>query len=165
MLVTACAEGESCGRHGPDLLSHGVSEASLRPADMFVPMIQAFGKSGDLKSAVECYDEYKALAISNDNGLVDGGPERQRCLRCSWSRRTLSVVAYRGRPEVPLQDRERTLRRIARRHFRPGYRQSEGLLAGMVEERFFPGSFCARLRTPQLARPPYRHGGHLHQGC
>jgi pentatricopeptide repeat protein len=33
-------------------------------------MIHAFGKSGDLRSAVECYDEYKALAIASDNGDI-----------------------------------------------------------------------------------------------
>ena len=37
-------------------------------ATIFAPMIEALAKSGDLKSAVECYNEYKALAIANDSG-------------------------------------------------------------------------------------------------
>ncbi|KAH7388871.1 hypothetical protein BKA66DRAFT_414948 [Pyrenochaeta sp. MPI-SDFR-AT-0127] len=70
LLVTACAEGERV-EDMVRIYSHMESQSVTPPADMFVAMIQAFGKSGDLRSAVECYDEYKALAISNDNGLVD----------------------------------------------------------------------------------------------
>jgi len=35
---------------------------------MFTRMIHAFAVAGDLSSAVECYNEYKALAIAHDNG-------------------------------------------------------------------------------------------------
>ena len=69
MLVTACAEGarvEDMVR----IFSHMESRNVTPAAEMFVPMIHAFGKSGDLRSAVECYDEYKSLAISNDNGDI-----------------------------------------------------------------------------------------------
>ncbi|KAF1964905.1 hypothetical protein BU23DRAFT_41085 [Bimuria novae-zelandiae CBS 107.79] len=69
MLVTACAEGarvEDMVR----IFAHMESRGVIPAAEMFVPMIHAFGKSGDLRSAVECYDEYKALAISNDKGDV-----------------------------------------------------------------------------------------------
>jgi pentatricopeptide repeat protein len=70
LLVTACAEGERV----VDMVriySHMESRSVTPAADMFVPMIHAFGKSGDLASAVECYDEYKALAVSNDNGEIE----------------------------------------------------------------------------------------------
>ncbi|KAJ4301855.1 hypothetical protein N0V90_003951 [Kalmusia sp. IMI 367209] len=69
MLVTACAEGarvEDMVR----IFAHMESRGVIPAAEMFVPMIHAFGKLGDLRSAVECYDEYKALAISNDNGDI-----------------------------------------------------------------------------------------------
>ncbi|OAG12635.1 uncharacterized protein CC84DRAFT_1159918 [Paraphaeosphaeria sporulosa] len=69
MLVAACAEGarvEDMVR----IFAHMESRGVIPAADMFVPMIHAFGRSGDLRSAVECYDEYKALAISNDNGNI-----------------------------------------------------------------------------------------------
>ena len=69
MLVTACAEGERV-EDMVRIFAHMESQSVVPAADMFVPMIHAFGKSGDLRSAVECYDEYKALAISNDNGDV-----------------------------------------------------------------------------------------------
>jgi pentatricopeptide repeat protein len=69
MLVTACAEGERV-EDMVRIFAHMESRSVVPAADMFVPMIHAFGKSGDLRSAVECYDEYKALAISNDNGDV-----------------------------------------------------------------------------------------------
>ena len=70
LLVTACAESDRV-EDMVRIYSHMESRSVTPAAEMFVPMIHAFGKSGDLKSAVECYDEYKALAISNDNGEVD----------------------------------------------------------------------------------------------
>ncbi|KAF2279630.1 uncharacterized protein EI97DRAFT_492184 [Westerdykella ornata] len=69
LLVTACAESD-CVEDMVQIYAHMEKTKVTPAADMFVPMIHAFGKSGDLKSAVECYDEYKALAISNDNGDV-----------------------------------------------------------------------------------------------
>ncbi|KAI4661293.1 uncharacterized protein J4E79_005106 [Alternaria viburni] len=70
LLVTACAESDRVDDM-VRIYSHMESHSVTPAAEMFVPMIQAFGKSGDLKSAVECYDEYKALAISNDNGELE----------------------------------------------------------------------------------------------
>ncbi|KAF1365023.1 hypothetical protein EJ07DRAFT_97298 [Lizonia empirigonia] len=69
LLVTACAEGERVDDM-VRIYSHMESRKVTPAADMFVPMIHAFGKSGDLRSAVECFDEYKALAVANDNGNV-----------------------------------------------------------------------------------------------
>jgi pentatricopeptide repeat protein len=69
LLVTACAEGDRV-EDMVRIYAHMESRNVTPAADMFVPMIHAFGKIGDLRSAVECYDEYKALAISNDNGDV-----------------------------------------------------------------------------------------------
>lgn len=66
-LITACAElgrVEDMVRIYTHMESHNV----IPRADMFVPMIHAFGTSGDLRSSVECYDEYKALAVANDKG-------------------------------------------------------------------------------------------------
>ncbi|KAF9894743.1 hypothetical protein FE257_006633 [Aspergillus nanangensis] len=37
-------------------------------AEIFPCMIDAFASTGDLQSAVECYNEYKSLAISDDRG-------------------------------------------------------------------------------------------------
>ena len=39
-------------------------------ASMFPPMIEAFAKSGDLISAVDCYNEYKRLAIEDNAGKL-----------------------------------------------------------------------------------------------
>lgn len=69
LLVTACAEGERV-EDMVRIYAHMEAKNVIPPADMFVPMIHAFGKLGDLRSAVECYDEYKALAISNDKGEI-----------------------------------------------------------------------------------------------
>ncbi|KAK7606848.1 hypothetical protein BKA81DRAFT_309297 [Phyllosticta paracitricarpa] len=66
-LITACAE---MGRVEDmvRIYTHMEARNVLPRAEMFVPMIQAFANSGDLRSSVECYDEYKALAIANDQG-------------------------------------------------------------------------------------------------
>ena len=66
-LVTACAKS-SCVSDMIRIYGYMESQKVVPLASMFVPMIEAFGAIGDLSSAVECYNEYKALAISNDNG-------------------------------------------------------------------------------------------------
>ncbi|KAF2761716.1 hypothetical protein EJ05DRAFT_434330 [Pseudovirgaria hyperparasitica] len=69
MLVIACAEAGHM-EHMVRVFAHMENHNVLPSPDMFVSMIQAFGKSGDLRSAVECYDEYKNLAISHDSGKI-----------------------------------------------------------------------------------------------
>lgn len=67
LLVTACAmhnRVDDMIRAYSHMERHGVTPI----AAMFPPMIAAFGVSGDLSSAVECYNEYKLLAIANDAG-------------------------------------------------------------------------------------------------
>lgn len=67
-LVTACAEQ---GRVDDmiQIFAHMETNKTVPHAVMFPSMINAFAKSGDLKSAVECYNEYKALAIADDSGV------------------------------------------------------------------------------------------------
>ncbi len=67
LLITACAV------HGrvDDMIraySHMEMHKVTPIAAIFPSMIAAFGKSGDLNSAVECYNEYKLLAIADDAG-------------------------------------------------------------------------------------------------
>ncbi|KAL2039817.1 hypothetical protein N7G274_007217 [Stereocaulon virgatum] len=69
LLVTSCAF------HGrvEDMIrayNHLESQKVKPLASMFPPMIEAFAKSGDLVSAVECYNEYKALAMVDDAGSL-----------------------------------------------------------------------------------------------
>lgn len=67
ILVTACAKHNRVD----DMIraySHMERHEVTPIATMFPPMIAAFGVSGDLSSAVECYNEYKLLAIANDAG-------------------------------------------------------------------------------------------------
>jgi len=66
-LITACAQA---GRV-PDMLrlfDHMELSDVVPFAATFPAMINAFAKTGDLASAVECYNEYKELAVSHDNG-------------------------------------------------------------------------------------------------
>ncbi|KAI9725198.1 MAG: hypothetical protein M1828_003379 [Chrysothrix sp. TS-e1954] len=44
------------------------SQSITPPTSIFAPMIVAFARIGDLRSAVEAYSEYKALAIAHDKG-------------------------------------------------------------------------------------------------
>ena len=66
-LISACAQS---GRVSDMLKLFEHMEANLATpfAATFPAMITAFANSGDLVSAVECYGEYRSLAIANDNG-------------------------------------------------------------------------------------------------
>lgn len=69
LLVTACA----LHNRVDDMIraySHMESHNIVPIAKMFPPMIEAFALSGDLSSAVDCYNEYKSLAIADDAGKV-----------------------------------------------------------------------------------------------
>ena len=69
LLVSACAE-EGRVEDMVRVYDHMENAKVVPAADMFVTMIGAFASAGDLRSAVECYDDYKGLAISNDLGKV-----------------------------------------------------------------------------------------------
>ena len=65
-LVVACAE------HGvvedmTRLYEHMVSRAMRPQSTIFPSMISAFGEVGDMRRAVEVYDDYKDLAIANND--------------------------------------------------------------------------------------------------
>ena len=66
-LISACAQG---GRVGEmlHLFEHMELTGTVPFAATFPAMITAFAKTGDLASAVECYNEYKELAVAHDNG-------------------------------------------------------------------------------------------------
>lgn len=66
-LISACAEA---GRVSDMLrmFEHMEINGEVPFAATFPSMINAFAKTGDLASAVECYNEYKELAIAHDGG-------------------------------------------------------------------------------------------------
>ena len=66
-VITACA---TAGRVDDmlRLFEHMEETGAIPMASIFPAMITAFAKAGDLISAVECYNEYRALAIANDQG-------------------------------------------------------------------------------------------------
>ncbi|KAK2071764.1 hypothetical protein P8C59_006162 [Phyllachora maydis] len=66
-LISACAQS---GRVSDmlQLFEHMESNQVVPFAATFPAMITAFANAGDLISAVECYNEYRNLAILNDNG-------------------------------------------------------------------------------------------------
>ncbi|KAL3476085.1 hypothetical protein BJX99DRAFT_247097 [Aspergillus californicus] len=66
-LITACAtQGKIEGMIR--VYGHMESHKVTPHASIFPAMIDAFASSGELASAVECYNEYKSLAVSDDNG-------------------------------------------------------------------------------------------------
>ncbi|KAJ5091943.1 hypothetical protein NUU61_006813 [Penicillium alfredii] len=67
-LIIACAE-EGSVEDMIRIYSHMESRKVIPHATIFPPMIDAFASTGDLKSAVECYNEYRSLAVSDDNGV------------------------------------------------------------------------------------------------
>ncbi|KAL7629755.1 hypothetical protein AAE478_001278 [Parahypoxylon ruwenzoriense] len=66
-LISACA---GAGRVSDmlHLFEHMELSGAVPFAATFPSMITAFANTGDLASAVECYNEYKELAIAHDNG-------------------------------------------------------------------------------------------------
>ncbi|KAI0101506.1 hypothetical protein GGR51DRAFT_529956 [Nemania sp. FL0031] len=66
-LISACAQS---GRVGEmlQLFEHMEVTGTVPFAATFPSMITAFANTGDLASAVECYNEYKELAIAHDTG-------------------------------------------------------------------------------------------------
>ncbi|PVH87435.1 hypothetical protein DL98DRAFT_405290 [Cadophora sp. DSE1049] len=69
-LIQACSEA---GRIPEMIRFYEHMEASkISPLSAtFSPMIHGFAQVGDLNSVVECYDEYKQLAIDNDQGKIE----------------------------------------------------------------------------------------------
>jgi len=70
LLITACAKQ---GRLSDmNFLYEHMGRQQVMPlSSIFPAMINAFGVAGDLRSAVEAYDEYKELAVANNSGLVE----------------------------------------------------------------------------------------------
>jgi pentatricopeptide repeat protein len=69
-LISACSEA---GRI-PEMIKlyeHMESSKVVPLAATFPPMIKGFTQIGDLSSAVECYNEYKELAVAHDLGKLD----------------------------------------------------------------------------------------------
>lgn len=69
-LISACAQA---GRV-PDmarLFEHMERGKVIPLAATFTNMIDAFAATGDLRSAVECYNEYKAYAVAHDNSKIE----------------------------------------------------------------------------------------------
>lgn len=66
-LISACAKS---GRVSDmlELFEHMETNQTTPFAATFPAMITAFAKTGDLVSAVECYNEYRSLAIASDQG-------------------------------------------------------------------------------------------------
>ncbi|KAI4116946.1 MAG: hypothetical protein LQ345_002721 [Seirophora villosa] len=67
LLVSACA------LHGYDedmirIHTHMEEHQVIPLASMFPPMIEAFARSEDLRTALRCYDGYRSLAIQHDAG-------------------------------------------------------------------------------------------------
>lgn len=67
-LIITCAE-EGRVEDMIRIYAHMETQKLVPHAAIFPSMIRAFAKIGDLKSAVECYNEYRELAMADDNGV------------------------------------------------------------------------------------------------
>ncbi|KAF2460959.1 hypothetical protein BDY21DRAFT_383766 [Lineolata rhizophorae] len=67
IVISACAEHDRVADM-VRLYAHMETQNVTPSGDVFVAMIQSFARAGDLRSAVECYEEYKVLAMDNDAG-------------------------------------------------------------------------------------------------
>ena len=66
-LVVACAE-QGRLEDMAKVYEHMVTGSTVSLSSIYAPMITAYGSIGDLKNAVEAYDQYKELAIANNAG-------------------------------------------------------------------------------------------------
>ena len=69
LLLNACAANGEVD-HMIRVYSHMEALKVVPFASIYPAMIKAFAVSGDLCSAVECYNEYKSLAVADDNGKL-----------------------------------------------------------------------------------------------
>ncbi|KAJ5246711.1 hypothetical protein N7468_001694 [Penicillium chermesinum] len=67
-LIIACAR-EGKVEDMVRIYAHMEVQKVVPHASIFPAMIDAFARVGDLKSAVECYNEYRSLAVSDDEGV------------------------------------------------------------------------------------------------
>ncbi|KAJ5706113.1 hypothetical protein N7536_001802 [Penicillium majusculum] len=67
-LIIACAK-EGKVEEMIRIYAHMESQKMTPHATIFPSMITAFASTGDLRSAVECYNEYRGLAVSDDSGV------------------------------------------------------------------------------------------------
>lgn len=67
-LIIACAR-EGKVEDMIRIYSHMEMQKVTPHASIFPSMIDAFAGTGDLSSVVECYNEYRGLAVSDDNGV------------------------------------------------------------------------------------------------
>jgi pentatricopeptide repeat protein len=67
-LITACAE-EGQVEDMIRIYAHMETQKVVPHAAIFPSMIRAFAAIGDLKSAVECYNEYRDFAVADDKGI------------------------------------------------------------------------------------------------
>ncbi|KAJ5563300.1 hypothetical protein N7535_008464 [Penicillium sp. DV-2018c] len=67
-LIIACAK-EGKVEDMIRIYAHMEAQKMTPHATIFPSMITAFASTGDLRSAVECYNEYRGLAVSDDTGV------------------------------------------------------------------------------------------------
>ncbi|QKX59220.1 uncharacterized protein TRUGW13939_06352 [Talaromyces rugulosus] len=67
-LITSCAE-EGKVEDMIRIYAHIETQKLVPHAAIFPSMIRAFAKIGDLQSAVECYNEYREMAVADDKGI------------------------------------------------------------------------------------------------
>ncbi|KAM0716863.1 hypothetical protein Q7P37_006715 [Cladosporium fusiforme] len=69
-LVRACAE-QGRIEEMSQVYDHMISRSMVVASSVFPPVIAAYGTTGNLKNAVDSYDEYKNLAVANNAGSND----------------------------------------------------------------------------------------------
>lgn len=83
-LIIACAK-EGKVEDMIRIYAHMESQKMTPHATIFPSMITAFASTGDLRSAVECYNEYRGLAVSDDSGV---------CPAVKWRVPCSSLIAF-----------------------------------------------------------------------
>jgi pentatricopeptide repeat protein len=158
-LAALCAEYDR-STHLIGMYNHMERHQATPSARIFESMITAFAKSRDLVSAVECYNEYRTLAIADDSGqqaIIDRHDEQIYAA-------LMAAYIMCGKPEgaVRFWDKirqENASRRIGSAGERSDVLEQMAIPRAFVQEHLRLGHFADAFHWAESARlsPSIRH--------
>lgn len=148
LLITACAQSH-CVDDMLQIYTHMESYGVKPIATMFSPMIEAFADSGDLNSAVECYNWYKSLAIADDAGQLAIIDRRDNEVYAALVRAYISCGKHEGAERFLSKIVDSYVDVTENRKERLEAVQDTVVLYAFVEDHLNSKDFSAALRTAE----------------
>ena len=148
LLVTACALNGSVDEM-IQIFTHMESNKVMPIASMFAPMIEALAKTGDLSSAVEVYNGYKALAIADDAGKQSIIDRKDNEIYAALVRAYASLGRFEGGHRFVGRIVDSYANVVENRKERLEAVQDSIVLDGLMEERLAAKDFSTALRIAE----------------